>query len=493
MGSSSPGHDENPTDQNMKFDINNILPQDSADILASLHQLSPLNINKLLTIESELVKLAKEYENDKEICDQIIQYYNKIKGYQKKKISYNENDSGPYTVIFESKNGRGLHPMDLGKRLHALKLSIRNISKKGFNRVGVTCNSFVDANKLLCNELLANEGYRVYVPQRFLTTKGIVRNIGFSVQEEDFLMEPKGSYKIIEARRLNRRVIENGNVSYTPSMTFLLTFEGKNRPNEIEIYSCPTKVLPYLPPVSQCEKCLRFGHKAKQCRSKIRCANCGANHPVSDCDQNTKCIYCHGDHVATSRGCKEFERQARINELMSFYDYSYYEASQIAPPLIPRNSNDKFQRTPQAFPKLTNSNNSVTDNRSQNPFSTPKNGHLYYQSSQPSQKRRKHVLIENPKVDMEEIRRATYPQPSRNASPNGVMLYHSSLQASPGHSSFSSPSPSYSSITSGEFNTPINNILVKPIIHSEPKNQHSELNNSPHLNRFHNNADTNQK
>lgn len=53
--------------------------------------------------------------------------------------------------------------------------------KKSFNR----CNTFIDANKLY-KEQLVKEGYKVYVPQRFVTFKGIVRNIGFSVQEEDF-------------------------------------------------------------------------------------------------------------------------------------------------------------------------------------------------------------------------------------------------------------------------------------------------------------------
>lgn len=484
MGDTSPG--QHTSDESMQLNIINYIPDDLKDIIFNLHQISPLNANKLNDIEILLQNLGQKFKDNHDAFEQTRQLYNKIKNFQRKKICYNEKDSGPYTVIFEHKNSnnKGLHPMDLGKRLHGLGIHVKSISKKGFNRVGVVCKTFLEANNILCNEQLAKEGYKVYVPQRFLTSKGIVKDVGFSVQEEDFYNEVNGNTRVIEARRLNRRVVEGQNVTYVPSMTFLVTFEGRNRPSEIEIFSCLTKVHPYIPPVSQCLQCLRFGHKSTQCRSKCRCVNCGKDHAVKDCEEETCCIYCHGEHSAINRNCKEFERQNRINELMSFYDYSYYEASQICPPLIPPKSKESFQRSPQAFPQpsasLINASPKVNHStrssfhQPDNTYASAVRGNSQSAKTQPQQKRRKHTLIEKPSIE-EGIKNITYPQPSRTASPNGRCLQNNSTQNSPSITQLSSPSPSYSSFTSGD--SPIHNILVTPILHSEPKNNSSHTYN----------------
>lgn len=87
--------------------------------------------------------LVREYVKD--TFDQINQHCNEINGYLNLKNGYNGKDSGTYTVTFKytQQNGRDLHPINLGKRL-----SITKIATKGFNRVGLSCNTFKDANKL---------------------------------------------------------------------------------------------------------------------------------------------------------------------------------------------------------------------------------------------------------------------------------------------------------------------------------------------------------
>ncbi|CAH1109598.1 unnamed protein product [Psylliodes chrysocephalus] len=156
--------------------------------------------------------------------------------------------------------------MDLGKRFHALGISnVKSIKKKGKHRVEINFNLPHEANKILCNETLLREGYKIYISQRFLTVKGIIRDVGYSITSEDILQNAGNKYNIIEARRLNRRIVTKEGIQYLPSSTFLLTFKGKRRPEEIEIYTSHTKVFAYIPPVTQCRNCWRFGHAQIQC------------------------------------------------------------------------------------------------------------------------------------------------------------------------------------------------------------------------------------
>lgn len=98
----------------------------------------------------------------------------------------------------------------MGKKLFSLGIS--NIPKKGFIRSGITFSSYTDADNLLVYEVFMKEDYKIYIPQTFLTIKGIVKNVGHSTIEEDFLNEAYCRYVppifyILEARRLNRRVV----------------------------------------------------------------------------------------------------------------------------------------------------------------------------------------------------------------------------------------------------------------------------------------------
>lgn len=469
MGGQSPGHNHNEMDIPTKFKVRDLLSPEHRDIIDSLHQITPAYGNILKEIEIRLIELSKEYKEDQDLVKGIELLYYKIKNYQQKKTAYNEKDKAPFTVIVEkskSNDGRGLHPVDLGKKLFALKINnIGKITKKGFNRIGITFSSYVDANNLLYNEYLIRDGYRAYIPQRFLTIKGIVKNVGYSIVEEDIISEAQTNIKILEARRLNRRVVsQNGEVNFVPSMTFVLTFEGRRRPDEILLFANPIKVENYIIPISQCRKCLRFGHSFRQCRSKLRCAGCGTDeHSLEECPNQIKCFYCHGDHLATSKECKEIERQKKINEIMGFHDYSYYEANQIVPPLIQKKKTESFNRTPQAFPVLQEPRLPATILYPK----TPTN-HGQKVTSQP--KRRKHSIIEKNNSEDVDIRNIQVPQPTRTTSPNGnVLTYCSQNLISPFQSAYTSPSPSFSSISSVDSPSPLNDkvLVTNTIIHQD--------------------------
>lgn len=64
---------------------------------------------------------------------------------------------------------------------------------------------------------------------------------------------------------------------------------------------------------TQCYKCNRFGHTAKQCLSRARCLKCGKHHETRDCKlpvvKNPTCINCNAvGHTAAWRQCPSFPK-----------------------------------------------------------------------------------------------------------------------------------------------------------------------------------------
>lgn len=59
--------------------------------------------------------------------------------------------------------------------------------------------------------------------------------------------------------------------------------------------------------VTQCQRCLNFGHGTRNCHVKPRCGNCAQAHATADCIMEDtakfKCANCKGDHRGSDRSC----------------------------------------------------------------------------------------------------------------------------------------------------------------------------------------------
>lgn len=67
--------------------------------------------------------------------------------------------------------------------------------------------------------------------------------------------------------------------------------------------------------VPQCHRCQMFGHASGGCHRPPRCVKCAEEHFAPDCQRNPdvppKCANCKGNHVASSRKCPHYLREAR--------------------------------------------------------------------------------------------------------------------------------------------------------------------------------------
>ncbi|XP_050667747.1 uncharacterized protein LOC126967331 [Leptidea sinapis] len=169
---------------------------------------------------------------------------------------------------------------------------------------------------------------------------GIVRRVPVDLSMNDFVESvslPTGCGKILKARRFNRKVIEEGKVTWLPTQTIVITFHGQVLPEKISLFHNSLPVETYLFPTIQCLNCCRFGHIKTVCRSNPRCYKCTQAHAGSSCDTTEKdaiCINCSGQHFATNKECPELGRQKTIKIIMSQENISYEEASNRCPKVM---------------------------------------------------------------------------------------------------------------------------------------------------------------
>ena len=149
------------------------------------------------------------------------------------------------------------------------------------------------------------------------------------------------------------------------------------------IYNTSTEVEPYVPPVKICWNCLRYGHIAKQCRSKARCKRCG-DLPHSDsslCPRASSppiCLHCDGPHLSGSRECPEFNFQNEFRTYAVNHCLTFAEAKAILRPKKSKKQAKKTHNHP-TLSSATNFGTSSYPDLGNTPFSPPVN---FSQSSQ---------------------------------------------------------------------------------------------------------------
>lgn len=250
----------------------------------------------------------------------------------KQKNTYKITDAGPYFIFVEQKEGKKLHPMTVGKILYKgetqVKDNILNITSVGKSKIKILLNNAIIANKLLFLPSLNNNIFDSYIPDFNLYKYGVVRDIDTSITIEEIINETNSNIKIIEARRLTKRLKVDGQVEYRQLETCVLKFEGQILPNHIYLFGTRCEVSTYIPPVVQCFNCLRYGHMSKQCKSKQRCSRCQDSHAPKDCSASVPiCLYCKGEHSSIYRQCPEFTKQKNIKKIMTLNNISFKEAT----------------------------------------------------------------------------------------------------------------------------------------------------------------------
>lgn len=81
-----------------------------------------------------------------------------------------------------------------------------------------------------------NKGFQAFVPKHLVQCRGVVR-IDKEITDEEIKENTKiQDKKLIEVKRINKRVTKNGEIEYVPTVWVLLTINGATLPRSATIY-----------------------------------------------------------------------------------------------------------------------------------------------------------------------------------------------------------------------------------------------------------------
>nr|XP_012146121.1 PREDICTED: glutamic acid-rich protein-like [Megachile rotundata] len=196
-------------------------------------------------------------------------------------------------------------------------------------RAEVTTRSREEANGLLKRYGRKEEKIAAFLPRRMKYRRGIIFEWEDSVEELKEEATPGQGNFVLE--RMKKRRIVDGKVVFEPMRAIMIVFRGSVLPTRLLIGQghVGIKIEPYVEPVKQCYRCLRFGHVQATCREQIRkCANCGEKEH-GQCGKDSKCVNCGGSHGSLSRGCWVWQREAAIRKVMAFRNVEFDTARGI--------------------------------------------------------------------------------------------------------------------------------------------------------------------
>lgn len=274
-------------------------------------------------------------------------------------LSYSSTDNGPFIVHVSRTEpnlaaGTVIKPIKFGQFLK--NNNFKNICHDGVKRIGrnkisVEFKTGEDANNFLTAPLLSTHKYSAIIPTFNITRMGLVRNVPTEISMGDFaesLELPTNCGKVLKARRLNRKINKDNQISWVPTQTVVVTFQGQYLPSKVFLFYTSLPVELYLYPTIQCYACCRFGHTKLKCRSSPRCYRCSKDHLGDSCnisENRSTCLHCSGQHFATSKCCPEQGRQLSIKKCMAQENISFLEAS------------SRFPKTRRPFSEVTQENN----------------------------------------------------------------------------------------------------------------------------------------
>ncbi|KAI5738845.1 hypothetical protein M8J77_011857 [Diaphorina citri] len=179
-------------------------------------------------------------------------------------------------------------------------VEIRRLNRSKFL---VACTTSKCANEIVQNEKM-KEQFMAYIPVSYTSRAAIIRDVDLEITDEEILENlDSGDFKVTHMQRLNRRTFVDGTVSYVPSTTVKLVFEGQDMPSFVYLWYSKLTCEPYVQNPIQCFSCYRYGHVTKYCKNKKLCRKCF--HEIEENEEDhvcnaaeVKCLNCNGMHNA---------------------------------------------------------------------------------------------------------------------------------------------------------------------------------------------------
>lgn len=204
--------------------------------------------------------------------------------------SFSPDYIGSITILVESMdtniNLGNWHPTKADKFFTNNFPGITNIKPAGSKKIKISFDTIINGNCCLNSNILNENNYNAIIPSTLIFSYRIIK-LDTTVSEAKFFEVVRSSVKINAFKRISIkkddkiiqiRIVELKFVA--SKITFI-----------ISVFNMIFDVKPSVRSPIQCNRCLRFGHTQKYCRSGPRCSHCGENnHSVDSCPRVWSCM-----------------------------------------------------------------------------------------------------------------------------------------------------------------------------------------------------------
>ena len=159
--------------------------------------------------------------------------------------------------------------------------------------------------------------------QRPKMSKGVITGIAVEIEEEELkksLVTP--GIEVVSVKRMTKGPEKE------KSESVLIEFKGEEIPGRVYVGCMSYYVREYIPKPMRCFKCQKFGHIAKFCKEKRRCARCSGDHEYGECEgkEKPKCCSCGGEHSVAFGGCPIMKKEVEIQKVKVLEKITYAQA-----------------------------------------------------------------------------------------------------------------------------------------------------------------------
>lgn len=237
--------------------------------------------------------------------------------------------AGVLSVVlrFEGEGGvKKTDPLKLTKIIRGQIGEVNHAKVLGDGNLLIGCSSeeqVVKAKKMTCiGKIKVFKVVRVG-EQRINGSKGVISGVPLNVSMRELMENLKvreGSVKSVI--RMTR------GIEKMETETVLVEFGGKEIPKEVYCGFVRYNVREYIPKPMRCFNCQEFGHIAKVCKGKRKCARCGGDHEYGKCGEGVspKCSNCGGNHSVAYWGCEVLKKEVEVQQIRVKEKISYAEA-----------------------------------------------------------------------------------------------------------------------------------------------------------------------
>ncbi|KAH6921519.1 hypothetical protein HPB50_002099 [Hyalomma asiaticum] len=162
------------------------------------------------------------------------------------------------------------------------------------------------ASRLLELTSLAGVPCDVSIPRWYSGNVRKIVGVPDRYSERQLLEQFYGVGVIYVRRQVKHIRNPDGTIGVHPQQAVVLYFRPNARPPErVRLGFVSFTLRPFTSTPTQCVRCQRYFHIARNCNSPLRCKLCGGPHNYRACTRpyNVRCCNCLGRHVASFSGC----------------------------------------------------------------------------------------------------------------------------------------------------------------------------------------------